>query len=126
MPFGCFSPIAPFSAACKAPSQNPLEPCQVLVNKLHRNRSFAHRRGHALYRTVPHIAGHKHTRHAGLKQVRLPRFSPAFSHPALTPPSRPRSQQMCFHSAPPPLPAKSLCRPPTSTPEAISSPERLQ
>jgi hypothetical protein len=59
-----------------------LEPGQILVRKLHRDRTLAHRRGHALDRAVAHIAGHKNPRHAGLQQERLARLLPSGSLPS--------------------------------------------
>src|SRR5579871_5933630 len=55
---------------CEETSQSS-EPRQILVHKLHRNRTLAHCRRHPLHRSVPHIAGHEHPRHARLQQVRL-------------------------------------------------------
>ena len=88
-----------------------LESRQILVNKLHGDRSLAHRRSHALYRPVPHIAGHKHARHAGLEQKRLPGSS-------ANPPA------VCHRSAGPARPARIPSRPAKSRAAAIRARRR--
>src|SRR5438477_364036 len=50
----------PSSHPYPTPSREASEPRQVLVHKLHRDRSFAHRRSHAFHRSVPHVSSYKH------------------------------------------------------------------
>src|SRR6267378_2228215 len=66
------------------PIYRSLHFAQVLMDELHRHRSFADSRSHTFYRTVAHIAHGKNAGNIGLKQERIPVEPPSLRALAVT------------------------------------------